>query len=177
MTLFNNQSERAGLITTIDVPETVDLFFKGVATPNPGQAGYAAVVMKPNEIIAISDGVEHASSNEMELRAAIAGLSELKQPTKVRMHGNSKYVTDNAAKYLGDWEATGFMRTNGKPRPNAKLWEEFASLVSKHKMVWEPERSTVYLNGKSHVTELADEARERQQYERTVTQFNFGLVA
>ena len=72
----------------------------------------------------------------MELTAAIEGLRALKEPCKVTLYSDSKYLVDAYEEgWIWGWEKTGFR--NGKVK-NPDLWEKMLELTRIHEVsfVW-----------------------------------------
>jgi ribonuclease HI len=74
----------------------------------------------------------------MELTAAIEGLSALKEPCKVTLYSDSKYLVD--AFLLGwveSWRAAGWRRGKDTLK-NPDLWERLYSLTEIHtvEFIW-----------------------------------------
>lgn len=87
----------------------------------------------------MSGGEASTTNNRMELSAAIAGLSALKEPCEVSLCSDSKYLVD--AVKLGwarSWRAKGWMKSDGKPALNVDLWERLLELLAVHKVefIW-----------------------------------------
>ena len=72
----------------------VEIYTDGGCEPNPGPGGYGAVLIHPRKRKEVSGGFRKTTNNRMEIYAAIAGLELLKQPCKVTIYSDSKYVVD-----------------------------------------------------------------------------------
>lgn len=81
-------------------------------------------------------GEFHTTNNQMELTAAIKALEALKHPLPVRLVTDSKYVVENATKYLKGWKARGWRKSDGKPVLNTELWQRLDELVAIHQVEW-----------------------------------------
>jgi ribonuclease HI len=77
----------------------------------------------------------------MELLACIKGLEALKEPCRVDLYSDSKYVVDGINKgWARRWRANNWLR-NRKARSraiNTDLWQRLLDLLEKHevKMHW-----------------------------------------
>jgi len=115
----------------------VAIYCRACALGVPGPAGYAAVVVRPDDQTSlVSGGWNLASSNAMELWSAIAGLRSLKQRSKVTLFTSSKYVYDNVTKRLADWERNHWRTKEGQPVKNQEMWHELASVQGDHDITW-----------------------------------------
>ena len=118
----------------IDSPVTI--FTDGAAEPNPGRGGYGVVLRFGDHSKELRDGYRLTSNNRMELMAAVAGLEALKQPCRVHLHSDSRYVVDMVSSGLLFRIAAknfGIRKTK-----NLDLWQRFleAYLVHEVDMVW-----------------------------------------
>lgn len=86
--------------------KTVEIYCKGIAEPNPGYAGWCALLSCEGKSKLVSGGVQHATNNQMELTAAIEGLKALKEPCSVTLYSNSTYLTNlSTGANLDLWDA------------------------------------------------------------------------
>jgi ribonuclease HI len=118
----------------IDTPVTI--FTDGGAEPNPGRGGYGVVLRFGDHSKELSDGFRLTSNNRMELMAAIVGLEALKQPCRVHLHSDSRYVVDMVnGGSLFRIAAKNWANSKAK---NLNLWKRFlkAFLVHEVDMVW-----------------------------------------
>lgn len=118
-----------------DAMPTAEIYTDGGCLGNPGKGAWAAVTYhgpKPTEI----SGVEReTTNNRMELRAAIAGLKQLKEPTHIRLHSDSAYLVNGMRqRWYSKWEKNGWRTTNKKPVQNADLWRELVTLSRYHEV-------------------------------------------
>ncbi len=117
----------------------IEIFTDGACSGNPGPGGWGAILRYGNHEKEISGGEENTTNNRMELTAAIKALSALKEPCKVRLTTDSKYVCDGMN--LGrarEWRKNGWKKSDKKPALNIELWEELLRLDDMHDItfVW-----------------------------------------
>jgi ribonuclease HI len=73
----------------------------------------------------------------MELMGVIAGLSALKEPCKVILTTDSKYVCDSITKgWVYSWQKKGWKKSDGKPALNVDLWEQLLPLLARHNVTF-----------------------------------------
>jgi len=85
----------------------------------------------------ISGGFERTTNNRMELLAAISGLEALKQPCRVTLHSDSRYLVDAMNKgWLRGWKARGWLRAKGQQLKNADLWKRLDAAAARHEVDW-----------------------------------------
>lgn len=114
--------------------KSVDLYTDGSCLGNPGVGGWASILVYNGIEKEISGYEDNTTNNRMELTAVIKGLEALKEPCRVSVFSDSKYVVDAVNKgWLLNWERSGF-----KGRLNSDLWETFLRLCRIHdvKFTW-----------------------------------------
>ncbi len=116
----------------------VTIYTDGACSGNPGPGGWGAVLMHGMHKKELSGGEEHTTNNRMEVYAAIAALSALKEPCKVTLYSDSKYLVDAINKgWAKNWQANDWRASSGKAK-NPDLWEALLLLLEKHDVafVW-----------------------------------------
>lgn len=117
----------------------VDIFARACALGAPGPGGYAAILAYAHDSDRDVSGASRlATSNVMELRAVVAGLEALEQPSRVTLHTASKYVLEGATRWLAEWERRDWHAKDGKPVKNKEIWLELVRAMAGHDVVWEP---------------------------------------
>lgn len=117
----------------------VQIFTDGACSGNPGPGGYGVVLRYGTVEKELSEGFPATTNNRMELSAAIAGLSALKEPCRVTLYSDSKYLIDAVEKgWAKSWRAKGWKRSNKEPALNPDLWETLLNLLERHEVtfVW-----------------------------------------
>ena len=85
----------------------------------------------------LSGGEAQTTNNRMELTAVIAALSALKEPCRVELYTDSKYVADAVTKrWVYAWKAKGWIKADKKPALNVDLWERLLPLLQTHEVAW-----------------------------------------
>ena len=116
----------------------VSIYTDGACRGNPGRGGWGAILVYGKYEKELSGGERETTNNRMELTAAIEGLSALREPCKVTLYSDSKYVVD--AFLLGwveSWRAAGWRRGKDKLK-NPDLWEKLYALTEIHEVefIW-----------------------------------------
>jgi len=112
----------------------VTLFTDGACRGNPGPGGYGAILDENGKRRELSGGFRRTTNNRMELMAVIAGLSELKQPSQVRVISDSSYVVNGMnLGWARQWRRNGY-----KKKKNPDLWERLLTLADCHavEFIW-----------------------------------------
>ena len=117
----------------------VEIFTDGACSGNPGPGGWGAVLRYGNREKEISGGEQNTTNNRMELTAAIEALSLLKEPCRVTLTTDSKYVCDGMnLGWARAWRSNGWRKADKKPAQNTELWEKLLELDGYHEItfVW-----------------------------------------
>ena len=123
----------------MEIKKEVELFTDGACSGNPGPGGWGAILRYKGKEKELSGGEEDTTNNRMELTAAIMGLSALKEPCKVTLTTDSKYVADGITLgWAESWRKNGWRKADKKPALNPDLWEALLNLCEKHdvKIIW-----------------------------------------
>lgn len=113
----------------------VEIFTDGACSGNPGPGGWGVVLRFGEREKELSGGEKVTTNNRMELTAAIEGLSALKEPCKVRLVTDSKYVADGITKgWAESWRKNGWRKADKKPALNTDLWEKLLELIETHEV-------------------------------------------
>jgi ribonuclease HI len=114
--------------TTTDLP-AVTITTDGAARGNPGPGGWAALLQFGAHERQISgEGPGHTTNNAMELYAAAAALETLKQPCRVTLRADSRYLIEGLKRLLGGGRL---------PEKNRDLWERLLAAARPHEIVFE----------------------------------------
>ena len=117
----------------------VTLYTDGACSGNPGPGGWGAILIYKDIRKEMSGGDKETTNNKMELTAAIEGLSAMKEPCKVQLYSDSKYLIDGITKgWARGWRAKGWKKSDGKPALNIDLWEKVLELDDYHEIeyIW-----------------------------------------
>ena len=115
----------------------VELFSDGACSGNPGPGGWGSILRFKGIEKELSGGEKETTNNRMELLAVINGLESLKEPCKVKITTDSKYVCDAFLKdWLSSWQQNGWKTAGKKPVKNKELWEKLLELSHKHELSW-----------------------------------------
>ncbi len=111
------------------------MYTDGACSGNPGPGGFGTILKYGKHEKELSGGEAVTTNNRMELSAVIAGLSALKEPCKVLVYSDSKYVVDAINQgWAENWKKNGWKRSNKEPALNIDLWEKLLALINIHKV-------------------------------------------
>ncbi len=117
----------------------VYLYTDGACRGNPGKGGWGAILKYGKFRKEMSGGEAMTTNNRMELLGAINGLDALKEPCRVILTSDSKYLVDGMTKgWARSWKAKNWKKADGKPALNPELWDRLLTLCEKHQVefVW-----------------------------------------
>lgn len=117
----------------------VTLYTDGACSGNPGPGGWGAILIYKDFKKEMSGGERETTNNKMELTAAIEGLSALKEPCRVKLYSDSKYLIDGITKnWARSWRAKGWKKSDGKSALNIELWQKILELDEYHEIeyIW-----------------------------------------
>ena len=117
----------------------VTIYTDGACSGNPGAGGYGVVLMYGAAKKELSEGYAKTTNNRMELLAVIKGLEALKEPCRVNLYSDSKYVVDAIEKgWVVKWKQNGWMRNKKERASNVDLWEQLLVMLANHqvKFIW-----------------------------------------
>lgn len=117
----------------------VELYTDGACSGNPGPGGWGAILRWAGREKELSGGAPSTTNNRMELTAVIEGLAALREPCRVVLTSDSRYVVDGIQKgWARSWKRNGWRKADKKPALNADLWDRLLTLLDIHEVtfVW-----------------------------------------
>ena len=142
--------------------KTVTVYTDGACSGNPGPGGWGAILEYRGVEKELSGAEAATTNNRMELTAVIRALECLKEPCRVALWSDSKYVID--ALRLGwarGWQARGWKKPDKKPALNPDLWERLLALTDLHQMEYHWVKGHADNPKNERCDKLAVTARER----------------
>lgn len=116
----------------------VTLYTDGACLGNPGPGGYGALLVTGQTRKELAAGYRLTTNNRMEILAVITGLRALRQPSRVTVYSDSKYVVDAMSQnWVKNWRAKGWKKSDGAPALNADLWAELWDLCQVHSVTFQ----------------------------------------
>ncbi|KQN25341.1 ribonuclease HI [Sphingomonas sp. Leaf33] len=114
----------------------VEIATDGACKGNPGPGGWGALLRFGAKEKEMSGAENPTTNNRMELMAAIRALSALKQPCRVKLSTDSRYVMDGLTKWIHGWQRNGWKTADRKPVKNAELWQALLAAAQPHRIEW-----------------------------------------
>ena len=121
--------------------EDIVIYTDGGCHGNPGPGGWGIVVIADGQAKQLSGGEKLTTNNRMELCAAIAALSVVKNTPAFLGRGitvniDSQYVKNGITSWIKSWKAKGWKTADKKPVKNQDLWEQLDALNSQMNVSW-----------------------------------------
>lgn len=110
----------------------INIYTDGACSGNPGQGGWAAILIYGSTTKTISGYVDYTTNQRMELTAVIKALSILKEPCIVELFSDSAYVINAFHQgWIEKW-SNNFWTSKKKDVANKDLWQELLELTKVH---------------------------------------------
>jgi ribonuclease HI len=120
---------------TAPAPGVVELYSDGSGTDS-GPGGYGVVLRYAGHEKELSGYEPEATSQRMELIAAIKGLEALNNCSKVHVFSDSQYLVQGMSKWIHNWTRNGRLEEPGA-LANQDLWKQLETLSQQHETSWE----------------------------------------
>ncbi len=122
----------------------------GACRRNPGPGGWGLILITPgDEVFEFGAAEDATTNNRMELMGFYRGLQEIYKRMKdfpeckiIQVISDSKYVLENAAKFVDYWRRNDWKTGSGSDVKNRDIWEKIAKGLDefkKHQMIIEYE--------------------------------------
>ena len=116
----------------------VNVYTDGACSGNPGPGGWGAILEYKGTRKELSGGEAQTTNNRMEMTAVLRALEALKEPCRVVLCSDSKYVIDALSKgWAKKWRANGWKRGDKKPALNPDLWEQLLNACERHELQYQ----------------------------------------
>ena len=112
----------------------VEIYSDGSGTDS-GPGGYGTILRYGEFEKELSGFEPVATSQRMELLAAIRGLEALNGPRTVRLFSDSQYLVRGMSEWIHGWTRSGRLETPGA-LANQDLWRQLVELAEGHEIVW-----------------------------------------
>ena len=114
----------------------IKIYTDGSCLENPGNGGWAAIIIIKKEKNIISGNQKNTTNNRMELLAPIEALKTLEINSEIEIITDSKYVKLGITEWINNWKKNGWKTANKKEVKNIELWKELDSLVENFNIKW-----------------------------------------
>lgn len=114
----------------------IEIFTDGACKGNPGPGGWAALLRMGRHERELKGREAQTTNNRMEMTAIIKALEALKEPCRIDLYSDSKYVIDGITKWVEGWKRRGWINASKKPVRNADLWHRLIDAAAPHQISW-----------------------------------------
>ena len=114
----------------------IKIYTDGSCLENPGDGGWAAIIIFDKKKKIISGNQKNTTNNRMELLAPIEALKTLQINSEIEIVTDSKYVKLGITEWINNWKKNGWKTSNKKEVKNIELWKELDSLVENFNIKW-----------------------------------------
>ena len=114
----------------------IKIYTDGSCLGNPGNGGWAAIIIDDKKKIQIKGSKKDTTNNQMELLAPIKALKKIPKGSNVQIFTDSKYVKSGITEWIHNWKKNGWKTANKQPVKNKELWTELDDLTYEFKIKW-----------------------------------------
>ena len=114
----------------------IKIYTDGSCLGNPGNGGWAAIIISNGEKIQIKGNKKNTTNNQMELLAPIQALKKIPKGSKVQIFTDSKYVKSGITEWIHNWKKNEWKTSNKKKVKNIELWTELDFLSNQFEINW-----------------------------------------
>ena len=114
----------------------IKIYTDGSCLENPGNGGWAAIIIDDEKKTQIKGSKENTTNNQMELLAPIEALKKIPKGSEVQIFTDSKYVKSGITEWIHNWKKNGWKTANKQPVKNKDLWTELDNMIIAHEIQW-----------------------------------------
>jgi len=114
----------------------VKIYTDGSCIGNPGNGGWAAILLINEKKIKIKGYKKNTTNNQMELTAPIKALKKIPISEKIEIYTDSKYVKIGITEWVTKWKKNNWKTSSKKKVKNIDLWKELDNLNEKYQIKW-----------------------------------------
>ena len=114
----------------------IKIYTDGSCLTNPGDGGWAAIIIIDGETKEISGSEKDTTNNRMELLAPINALKEMKQNEQIEIYTDSQYVKLGITDWINKWVLNNWKTSKKEDVKNKDLWIELYNLNETFDVKW-----------------------------------------
>ncbi len=114
----------------------IKIYTDGSCLENPGNGGWAAIIIDDGKKTQIKGSKKNTTNNQMELLAPIEALKKIPKDSEVQIFTDSKYVKSGITEWIHNWKKNGWKTADKQPVKNKELWEELDLLANQFEISW-----------------------------------------
>ena len=114
----------------------IKIYSDGSCLSNPGNGGWAAIIIMNGEIKKISGNEKNTTNNRMELMAPINALKNINSKDPIEIFTDSKYVKNGITEWINSWVLNNWKTSKKDDVKNKDLWIELYKLNQSLNVKW-----------------------------------------
>ena len=114
----------------------IKIYTDGSCLENPGNGGWAAIIIDDGKKTQIKGSKKNTTNNQMELLAPIEALKKIPKGSEVQIFTDSKYVKSGITEWIYNWKKNGWKTANKQKVKNKDLWIELDLLSNDFDIKW-----------------------------------------
>ena len=114
----------------------IEIYTDGSCLGNPGEGGWAFLILKGNQLISKSGSAKNSTNNRMELTAAIKALEYLKDEKILKINTDSNYLKNGINLWIYNWKKNNWLNSKKEQVKNKELWIELELLTKNKDIYW-----------------------------------------
>ena len=114
----------------------IKIYTDGSCLGNPGNGGWAAIIIDDKKKIQIKGSKKDTTNNQMELLAPIKALKKIPKGSSVQIFTDSRYVKSGITEWIHNWKKNGWKTANKQPVKNKDLWTELDQMTNEFQIKW-----------------------------------------
>ena len=114
----------------------IKIYTDGSCLENPGNGGWAAIIIDEKKKTEIKGSKKNTTNNQMELLAPIEALKKIPKGSEVQIFTDSKYVKSGITEWIHNWKKNGWKTANKQEVKNKNLWTELDLLANEFEISW-----------------------------------------
>ena len=124
----------------------IKIYTDGSCLGNPGNGGWAAIIIYDKKKIQIKGSKKDTTNNQMELLAPIKALKKIPKGSSVQIFTDSRYVKSGITEWIHNWKKNGWKTAGKQPVKNKDLWTQLDQMTNEFQIKWSW--------GKGHSTDI-----------------------
>ena len=138
----------------------IKVYTDGSCLGNPGNGGWAFVVINEKDISYRAGFERNTTNNQMELMAAIKAIEFLDKYNDINLNTDSNYVRQGITNWILNWKRNNWKTSTKKAVKNRELWERLDKLNLSKNIIWSWVRAHNVDEFNNQVDQLARQAAE-----------------
>ena len=138
----------------------IKVYTDGSCLGNPGNGGWAFVVINEKDISFRAGYERNTTNNQMELMAAIKAIEFLDKYNDINLNTDSNYVRQGITNWILNWKGNNWKTSTKKAVKNKELWERLDKLNLDKNISWSWVKAHNVDEFNNQVDQLARQAAE-----------------